>query len=492
MQLSVLKIPFDVERKVASSELNPSDVGVVHHARNLIAGKWFGSNADLELREPYRGQIVTTICVADEMMAEAAVEAASKTASRLTKLKGFERAKILRRASELLLQRAEVVTQSITRETGKTIRDASIEVQRASEVLSFCADEVVRIEGRYIPLDGSPSGAGKVALSLWFPVGVVAANVPFNAPINLACHKVWPAFAAGNPVVLKAPPQAARTLHLLFEVFDEAGFPEGTINLLQGDAAVGQTLVADPRVAFISFTGSGKAGLAIKAVSGLRGCILELGGVGPTIVHDDANINDAAEQCVVTGFRLAGQSCASVQNLFVHSKVVEKFTDLMVSRVKSMKVGDPMDSSVDIGPVIDESAAERIKNWIDEAVKDGATLLCGGQRNGTMLSPTLLTDVRPEMKVVCEEVFGLIVVIRPYDNLADVHRWINDTGLGLNCGLFTESHAVAFETLRAVPCASLIINGTCTYRPDQMPYGGLRNSGYGRESPRDSIHAMTH
>jgi acyl-CoA reductase-like NAD-dependent aldehyde dehydrogenase len=223
----------------------------------------------------------------------------------------------------------------------------------------------------------------------------------------------------------------------------------------------------------------------------MRGSIMELGGVGPTIVHSDADLENAAQMCIQAGFRLAGQSCASVQNLFVHEDVIGPFTEKMLRRVKALKVGDPKDPASDFGPVIDEAAAQRIVSWVDEARVGGARVLHGGGRNGSLVEPVLITDAREDMKVVCEEVFGPVVVIRPYNDLGSVIQWIRDSGLGLNCGVFTESHAVALRMVRSAPCAAIVVNGTSTFRPEQMPYGGLRNSGYGRESPRDTIRAMT-
>lgn len=472
-------------------ELNSQASSATFKALNLVHDKWLKSDTSLQCHDPFSGEVVTTVYAATPDIVDSALNAAAVAAYTIAVSKAYERARILRRASEILTARANQLAEALTRETGKTIRDARAEMQRAAEVLAFCADEAIRIEGRHIPLDGSAAGAGKLAVSMRFPIGVVAAIVPFNAPVNLSCHKVGPAFAAGNTVVLKSAPQTPYTIQLLFEVFQEAGFPAGSVNLLHGGPEIGALLIEDPRVAFISFTGSGKAGAKIKSAAGLRGCILELGGVGPTIVHSDADVTKAAEMCVANGFRLAGQSCASVQNLFVQQDVYEDFKNKMVKRVSQMRAGNPKDENTDVGPVIDETSAKRIIAWIDEARDKGATVLCGGTRDGNVVQPTLLTDVMPEMKVVCEEVFGPLVVIRPYENISKVHAWINGTGLGLNCGLFTESHAVALETFRAVPCATLIVNGTCTFRPDQMPYGGLRNSGYGRECPRDSIQAMT-
>jgi acyl-CoA reductase-like NAD-dependent aldehyde dehydrogenase len=420
-----------------------------------------------------------------------ALSAAVAAKRRVAALPGHERAAILRKAQQLLTARAPELAHCLTGETGKTIRETTQEAGRAAEVLGFCAEEAIRIEGRHIPLDGSAAGVGKLAIGLRFPVGVVGAIVPFNAPINLACHKVGPAFAGANTLVMKAPPQAPRTLSLLFAVFAEAGFPEGSIALLHGDAATGGALVEDRRVDFISFTGSARAGRAIKAAAGLRGCILELGGVGPTIIHEDADIETAARMCAQAGYRLAGQSCASVQNLFVHAGVFDAVRERMTDEVRALKWGDPFDPATDVGPLIDAAAADRIQSWVEEAVASGARMLCGGKREGRLIEPILLADAPPGARIVCEEAFGPVVVLHAYDDIHAVYGWIEGTGLGLNCGLFTRSHAVALEAVRAIPCAALVVNGTSTFRPDQMPYGGLRGSGYGRESPRDATRAMT-
>lgn len=462
-----------------------------YEARSFIAGEWTAKENLRDLREPFRGSVASRVHDCDEEDLDAALDAARRGAAKVSELAEMERSAILHRAATLLKERAELISKALSRETGKTIRDSRQELARAADVLRFCAEETIRIEGRHLPIAGSSAGSGKVAFGLRYPVGVVAGIVPFNAPVNLACHKIGPAFAAGNAIVVKAPPQAAYTLSLLVEACLEAGFPADSIALLHGDGALGAALVGDHRVDFLSFTGSPRVGLEIKAAAGMRGAILELGGVGPTIVHEDADVELAAALCANSGFRLAGQSCASLQNLFVHEGALAAFSDLFLQKVLALTSGDPGDPATDVGPVIDEAAALRIERWIGEAKAGGANILAGGKRRGNVIEPTVITAATPEMKIVCEEIFGPVVVIRPYDDIRSVFEWIRSTGLGLNCGLFTRRHDLAFRAAREAPCGAIIVNGTSTFRPDQIPYGGLRNSGYGRESPRDTIMAMT-
>ncbi len=468
-----------------------SSIGETYEARSFFAAEWTAKTDRRALREPFENAVVSQVHDCDAEDLDRALDGVVAGAARVAAMPAMERSAILHRAAVLLKERAELISMALTRETGKTIRDSRQELARATDVFRFCAEEAIRIEGRHLPIAGSPAGSDKVAFGLRYPVGVVAGIVPFNAPVNLACHKIGPAFAAGNSIVVKAPPQAAYTLSLVVEACLDAGLPADAIALLHGDGALGAALVRDHRVDFLSFTGSSRAGLAIKAAAGMRGTILELGGVGPTIVHEDADVQLAAALCANSGFRLAGQSCASLQNLFVHKDALDAFTGLFLEKVRALTSGDPRDAATDVGPVIDEAAASRIESWLAEAKAGGAKILLGGGRRGNVIEPTVVTATTPEMKVVCDEVFGPVVVIRPYEDIGSVFQWIRDTGLGLNCGIFTGRHDVAFRAVREVPCAAIIVNGTSTFRPDQIPYGGLRNSGYGRESPRDTIMAMT-
>jgi acyl-CoA reductase-like NAD-dependent aldehyde dehydrogenase len=334
-------------------------------------------------------------------------------------------------------------------------------------------------------------GAGKMAFLMRFPVGVVAAITPFNAPFNLAAHKIAPAIAAGNTLVLKPPPQAPLIVHKLVELVAEAGAPKGMVNSVYGDAEVGAALVSDPRVEFITFTGSSRAGAAIKAASGLRRVALELGGNGATIVHDDADLEAAAAVCARNSMRLAGQSCISVQSVYVMRKVYKQFLELIRSEIGKLKLGDPLDPETDVGTLIDEQAAIRVEDWVQQAAADGAQAVTGGQRQGAAFEPTLMTGVKPTMKVVCEEIFGPVVNVIPVDTLQDAYDAINASPYGLQAGIFTKSNEVTFEAIRRMRVGGIIINGTSTWRTDQLAYGGVRSSGNGREGPRYAIEEMT-
>ncbi|OWT64007.1 aldehyde dehydrogenase family protein [Candidimonas nitroreducens] len=445
----------------------------------------------LDVISPYDGTIVTCVHEASVKEVQEAVARACAAQPAMAELPGFERARRLRAAAESLRRDSAELAALLSRETGKAIRESRVEMARAADVISLSAEEATRIAGRQIPLDASPVGAGKLAVSQRFPIGTVGMVVPFNAPVNLSCHKLSPALAAGNTCVLKAPPEAAGTVDRLVGHFLQAGFPDGAINLLQGRAQTGQALFADERLGFLSFTGSLRAGKAVKEAAGMRPCTLELGGLGPTVVHSDANLELAASACATSGFRLAGQSCASVQNIFVHTDVATAFKKMLVARVEALKVGDPLDPQTDLGPVINLAAAQRIVERIEAAVRAGARCLTGGHRDGTMVEPTVLVKASLDSQVVCEEIFGPVVIVHEYCNIQQTFDWVNATGYGINFGLFTESVSIALQAHRSVIAGAIIVNGTSTFRPDQIPYGGDRLSGYGRESPADSVRAMT-
>jgi acyl-CoA reductase-like NAD-dependent aldehyde dehydrogenase len=321
-------------------------------------------------------------------------------------------------------------------------------------------------------------------------VGVVAGITPFNAPFNLACHKIAPALAAGNAIVLKAPPQSPCVVAKLVELFVDAGTPAGFVNLLYGNT-VGPALVRDPRVDFVSFTGSSRVGAQIKAASGLRRVALELGGNGTTIVHSDADVAEAATLCARNSMRLAGQSCISVQNVMVHESVYDAFLERMVAEVNLLRVGDPLDPATDVGTLIDEQAAKRVEQWVAEAIAQGARALTGGRRRAAHYEPTVLVDVQRSMRVVCEEVFGPVVTVQRYRELKSVFEQVSADQYGLHCGIFTKSLPVAFDAIRSLRVGGLIVNGTSTWRTDQLAYGGVKSSGIGREGPRYAIRDMT-
>ena len=456
----------------------------------LIGGEWRKAGDTIEVRNPFNGEVAAYAPRSSPADLDAALVSAVAAKAQAAAMPGYERARILRKVGVLLAERAGTIGEVIARETGKAVKDAKAEVVRSQDTIDLSADEAIRIEGEHVPLDGSPMGAGKIAMILRFPVGIVAGITPFNAPFNLAAHKIAPALAAGNVIVLKAPPQAPGAVHELARLFVDAGLPAGFLNVLYGDA-VGPALVRDPRVDFISFTGSSRVGAEIKAASGLRRVALELGGNGATIVHADASIDEAAPICARNSMRLAGQSCISVQVVHVHRSIYDKFLARMLDEVKSLKVGDPLDPATDVGTLIDEAAAKRVEAWVKEAVAAGAKLLHGGERRGAQFDPTVLVGVDPSMRVVCEEVFGPVVSVMPYDDIEDVFRRISESRFGLQCGIFTGSLSIAIEAAKKLRTGGVIVNGSSTWRTDQLAYGGIKDSGIGREGPRYAIRDMT-
>jgi acyl-CoA reductase-like NAD-dependent aldehyde dehydrogenase len=457
----------------------------------LIAGEWRVPARSVEIYDPYRGDVVGTAAVSSVAEVAAAVAAAVEARARAAAMPAYERAALLRRAAGLIERDVIALAELLTRETGKAIKDSEAEIRRSLETMQLAGEEAIRIEGRHVPLDGSAMGAGKLAVLMRFPVGVVAAITPFNAPFNLAAHKIAPCIAAGNSMVLKPPPQTPLIVHRLVELVVEAGLPAGMINVVHGGAEIGAALVADPRVDFITFTGSSRAGAAIKAASGLRRVALELGGNGATIVHDDADLPPAAQACARNSMRLAGQSCISVQSVYVQERVFQTFLGMIEAEVRKLKLGDPLDPTTDVGTLIDESAARRVESWVQEAAASGASVVTGGRRHAAAFEPTVLTGLTPAMKVVCEEVFGPLVNVIAYGALEDAFAAVNAGQYGLQAGVFTRSNEVTFRAIRALRVGGVIINGTSTWRTDQLAYGGVKASGIGREGPRYAIEDMT-
>ena len=462
----------------------------VPRVRMLIDGEWRAGAGEYDVRDPYRGEVVARAPESSLQDLDDALSAAVAAKPKAAAMPGHERAALLRRVARHLVERADEIAEVMSRETGKAITDARAEVVRSQDTVTLSAEEAIRIEGEQVPLDGSPMGAGKLAFLLRFPVGVVAGITPFNAPFNLACHKVAPAIAAGNTIVLKAPPQSPGVVAKLAELFQDAGAPPGFVNVLFGNS-VGPALVRDPRVDFVTFTGSSRVGAEIKAASGLRRVALELGGNGSTIVCEDANVDEAAALCARNSMRLAGQSCISVQNVYVHASLYDGFVERLVAGVKRLRLGDPLDPKTDVGTLIDEAAARRVEQWVDEAVSRGARALTGGKRHGAAYEPTVLVDVSPSMRVVCEEIFGPVVTVQRFSELQGVLDRISAEQYGLQCGLFTQSIPVAFNAIRSLRVGGLIVNGTSTWRTDQLAYGGIKASGIGREGPRYAVRDMT-
>jgi acyl-CoA reductase-like NAD-dependent aldehyde dehydrogenase len=342
-----------------------------------------------------------------------------------------------------------------------------------------------------VPLEATVGSENRLAFTLRVPVGVVCAITPFNFPINMVAHKVAPALAAGNAIVLKPASYTPIVAAKLCAILAEAGLPPGWLNMVVGPGdSVGNALLADSRIGFYTFTGSVPVGETLKRTIGLRRCTLELGSNSAVIVHDDADVATAATQCALKGFSYAGQVCLSVQRILVHQAVAEAFTGKLVSVAQGLRVGDPKEQDTDIGPMISEGEARRAESWIQEAVAQGASLLSGGQRNGAFLTPTVLGSVEPHMRVVCQETFAPIVAVQTYETLDEALSRANDSEYGLQAGIFTRSLAVAMTAARSLQVGGVMINDTSFYRAGQMPYGGVKRSGMGREGPRYAIEEM--
>jgi acyl-CoA reductase-like NAD-dependent aldehyde dehydrogenase len=455
-----------------------------------IGDGWQEGGSQQAVVDPYRGDIVAYAPVSQGRDCEAALAAAHQARSAMAAMPGYERAALLRRAADNVQSRQDDIARAMTLETGKAIRDSLVETQRSAELLRLCAEEAVRIQGEHISMDASAIGAGKIALALRFPVGVVAAITPFNGPVSLAAHKLGPAIAAGNSIVLKPSPKAPLCVHKLVEAVLDAGAPSGAVNTLYGDV-VGKQMVQDARVDFVSFTGSTPVGKIIRDSIGMKRVALELGGVGPTFVHHDADIAVAAKACARNAVALAGQSCISVQNVFVHKRIHDRFLEALAREMDEIRFGDPLDMSTDVGTLIDEAAAIRVEGMIQRAIEAGAQALRGWKRQGAQLEGTILTNVDARMDVVCQEIFGPAMTVQPYEAIEPIWQEISESPYGLQCGIFTNSLDLALSTFRNVRTGGVIVNGTSRWRSDQMPYGGVKDSGMGREGPRYSVRDMT-
>ncbi len=457
----------------------------------FVDGKWIEEGDPVEIRAPYDGSVIASVFQGRREHAEAAIAAAVKAFGTTRRLPAFERQRVLRRVSENITERKQEFARTMAQEAGKPIKAARTEVERAIFTFNVAAEESTRIYGEYLPLDWQEFTAGRWGIVRRFPLGPIAGITPFNFPLNLVAHKVAPAIAAGCPLVLKPAPQTPLTALLLAEAVQQAGWPDGGLNVLPLSNEDAGLLVTDERIKLISFTGSAAVGWQIKKNCGKKKVVLELGGNAGVIVHSDADLAYAADRCVVGGFSYAGQTCISVQRILVERSALAKFTDLLLEGVKKLKTGDPLDDSSDLGPLIRESDAVRASDWIQEAVRGGARLLCGGQRRGPVLEPTVLTGTRPEMKVNCQEIFAPVVTVEPYDDFNQALRQINNSSYGLQAGLFTRDAKLIFNAYEELEVGGLIAGDVPAFRIDHMPYGGVKDSGLGREGLRYAIEEMT-
>ena len=457
----------------------------------FLDGKWLEEGDIVEVRAPYDGALVGRIHQGRREHAEAAIAAAVKAFGTTKRLPAFERQRVLRQIANGIQERREEFARALAQEAGKPIKTARIEIERSVFTFNIAAEESVRGYGEYLPLDWLQSTAGRWGIVRRFPLGPVAGITPFNFPLNLVAHKVAPAIAAGCSMVLKPAPQTPLTSLLLAEVVQHAGWPDGGLSVVPLSNEDAGLLVTDERIKLISFTGSASVGWAIKNKAGKKKVVLELGGNAGVIVHNDSDLAYAAERCVTGGFGYAGQACISVQRILVEHSVYGKFTDLLLAGVSKLKMGDPLDESSDLGPLIRESDAIRAADWVQEAIRGGARLLCGGRRTGSMLEPTVLTGTKPDMKVNCQEIFAPVVTVEPYQDFAGALKELNSSPYGLQAGLFTRDAKLIFHAYEELEVGGLIAGDVPTFRVDHMPYGGIKDSGLGREGLRDAIQDMT-
>ncbi|MFF2532052.1 aldehyde dehydrogenase family protein [Brevibacillus sp. NPDC058079] len=456
-----------------------------------IGGEWVKTESYIPVLHKYTGECIARISKACQHHVTEAVEAAWET-FKADKLTPFQRYKILLKASELMEERRDEMERSLIREVGKTRKDAMNELDRTINTLRLSAEEAKKIHGEMIPLQATEGSENRLGFTIRVPKGVIGAITPFNYPLLLSTHKIAPALAAGNTLVVKPATVTPIATFLLVEILEEAGLPKGYVNIVTGAGSqVGEWLLDEERIAMYTFTGSGEVGRRIKERSGMRPVALELGNNSPNIVHLDADLELAARQTAARSFHNAGQACIAVQRIYVHESVIQAFSDLYISHVHQLKVGNPEDPETDVGPMISEKEASRTEEWVQEAISQGARSLMPVKREGALFYPAVLVDTRPEMKVVCREVFAPVVTIIPYRDLEDAFTQANDSEYGLQAGIFTRDLNVAMKAARVLEYGGVVINDVSTYRNDVMPYGGIKNSGLGKEGPRYAVEEMT-
>ncbi|KPJ60508.1 MAG: aldehyde dehydrogenase [Latescibacteria bacterium DG_63] len=456
-----------------------------------LKGKWVSTEDVLEVRSPYDDSLVAEVSRPSAQHVEEATSTAVSGFEIMRKLSTYERSRILEAVSAAIAKRAEELARAMSLEAGKTIRDARVEVARASNTFKVASEEAKRIGGEYLSLDWIPASDGRFGITRRFPIGPVLGIAPFNFPLNLVAHKVAPALAAGNSVVIKPASSTPICALMLGEILLDAGLPDEAISVLPCKASVAEGMVGDERFKVFSFTGSSDVGWRLKTLAGKKKVTLELGGNAAAIVDKGVPLEVAAEKCARGAFSNAGQICISVQRIYAQEEIYESFLDLLVARTKSLVVGDPIDEKTDVGPLIDRPAAEKTEAWVAEASKGGARVLTGASRDGNMYEPTILVEVKPDMKVNCREVFAPVVVVTSFSELEEALEHVNDSDYGLQAGIFTGRLDAAVRAFERLEVGGVVVNDVPTYRVDHMPYGGVKDSGFGREGLRYAIEEMT-
>jgi acyl-CoA reductase-like NAD-dependent aldehyde dehydrogenase len=460
--------------------------------RMYVAGQWIDTAKHIDVLNPYDGTVVDTVPCAESGDIEKTLEGATRGARTMAALSGYDRYRILMAAAGLLEARSEEFATTITLEEGKSLAESRLEVSRAAQTLTLSGEEAKRLHGETIPFDGAPGGSDKFGFTLRVPCGVVVAISPFNFPLNLVCHKVGPALAAGNAVILKPATDTPLSALKLTEILLEAGLPaEGIACLTGSGAAIGDVLCGDRRVRKITFTGSRDVGEQICRMAGIKKVTMELGSNAPVIIMPDADLEKVATAVVATGYTNAGQVCISTQRVLTSEKVYGDFLDALKPKVEALVTGNPMETRTKVGPMIRERDAIRVGEWVREAVASGAKVVAGGERYGAIYAPTVVADVKPDMRLFCDELFGPAVAVTRFDTIDEAIALANDTIYGLAAGIFTENIEWAMRFAREVEAGNLMINWGPQWRADLMPYGGLKESGFGKEGPRYAVEEMT-
>jgi glyceraldehyde-3-phosphate dehydrogenase (NADP+) len=457
----------------------------------LIGGQWRESDDIMDVINPFNNQTVAKVCRATSEHAELALSAATGARATMAALPSYRKAEILRKVSEKISARREEIARNITLENGKPINESRSEADRAALTFMIASEEATRINGEFISLDRNPVSEGRWGITRRFPCGPVMGITPFNFPLNLVAHKIAPAIAAGNPIILKPASKTPLSALTLGEILLESGIPEGSVSILPCSGKIAEGMLSDPRIRVLSFTGSATVGWQLKKLANDKKVLLELGGNAGVVIDNDCDLEFAVNRCVTGAFSYAGQVCISVQRIYVHKDVYDDFLGMFAAGVQALKIGDPLDSSNHVGPMIDKDNLARVESWVKEAMAAGAKVLTGGRRNGTFYEPTIILDTTPQMKVSCMEVFAPVVTITKMNAFEDGLNSVNDSLYGLQAGVFTNNLKHAFAAFGNLEVGGVIINDVPAYRVDHMPYGGVKMSGFGREGIKYAIEEMT-
>lgn len=458
----------------------------------FINGKWEEGVQYEELRSPYNQETIAMIPLATKEQVENAIASAQQTTKTMRNLTAFERAEILEKVSDLFTERLEECALILASENAKPLKAARAEIVRTAETYKFAAEEAKRLHGETVPLDAAKNGKGRFGYTKREPLGVIAAITPFNFPFNLVAHKLGPAFAAGNTVVLKPASQTPLSAIMTAKLFEEAGLPKGALNVVTGKGSVvGDLLVQDDRVKMITFTGSVPVGTRIKEKAGLKRVTLELGSNAAVIIDSTDDLETVAARCAEGAFNFAGQVCISVQRIYVNENVFEEFVEKLKYYTSQLALGDPKSETTDVSALINPNETDRIDNWVQEAKADGAKVVLGGKQEGTVFQPTILVNTNEKLSVSCNEAFGPVVSVNSYKTWDEAINLVNDSEYGLQAGVYTTNIQKAFEAADRLEVGGVIINDIPTFRVDNMPYGGVKNSGVGKEGIKYSTEEMT-